>query len=284
MTSRTFLNLTLTLILAGLIALVIYESNKEALPAASLFTALDPEQIQQLRLQVPGRTDIAFTKIDGQWKMLTPFSVAANQERINALLKITQAKSIAAYPMAQVDTHQLQLDNPTLIFMLDDVILRFGNTEALSGSRYVQQGKVLHLITDRYSHLARAAATELVMPTLMPNSESVTALHLPTLELRLTEGRWRVEGEDVQSNPDHIQQLLDEWRYARALNVQVLNSQQPATAQVRITTQSGIIEFGLMQAKDELILQRQDVGLQYHFPLSTAQSLLHLPASPPGTH
>ncbi len=279
MTSRTVLNLTLIPVLAGLITLAVYELRKDNAPVAAKLTSLDPDQIQYLRLQSTGRADIEMKKIAGRWQMLTPFLVAANQQRIKPLLKIAGAKIIASYPMDQVDPHQLQLDTPTLIFTLDEIILRFGNTEALSGSRYVQQGQVAYLITDRYSHLARVAATKLVMPTLLHSDESITALHLPKLELNLVEGRWQHVGNDGHTNPDHIQQLLDEWRHARAFDIQILDASAHSTQQVRITTQSATILFKLLRTEDELILQRQDLGLQYHFPLEASRTLLKLPVT-----
>lgn len=287
MTSRTLLNLVLALSLAGLIALAIYEPGKDDKPIVAALTQLDPKTIQRIHIQSSGQPGIELKKVADHWLMLAPFSVSANRERIAQLLKITQAKSLAAYPMNQVDTRQVQLDEPMLTLTLDDVSLRFGNTEPLGGSRYVQVGNDVHLITDRYSHLARTA-TGLVNPTLLDNDTKITGLHLPTLDLKLDDGRWRLANIDTahQPNPDHIQRLLDEWRYARALEIQPLappstssDSRPPTT--IDVVTTSGTRQFILRQDEDEVVLQRPDLGLQYHFSREGGQRLLNLPAPKP---
>ena len=284
MTSRTLLNLVLALSLAGLIALAIYEPGKDNKPAVAALTQLDPETIQRIHIQSTGQPGIELKKVADHWLMLAPFSVSANQERITQLLKITQAKSLAAYPMDQVDTRQLHLDEPMLTLTLDDVSLRFGNTAPLGGSRYVQVGNEVHLITDRYSHLTRTA-TGLVNPTLLDNGTKITGLHLPTLDLKLDAGHWRLANRDAahQPNPDNIQRLLDEWRYARALDIQPLEPQPPSKASpplqtIEVVTDSGTRKFVLQQDDDEVVLQRLDLGLQYHFSREGGQRLLNLPA------
>jgi hypothetical protein len=284
MTSRTLLNLVLALSLAGLIALAIYEPGKGDKPAMTSLTQLDPKNIQQIHIQSSGQPSIELKKVGDHWRMLAPFSVSANQERITQLLKITQANSHAAYPMDQVDARQLQLDKPMLTLTLDDVSLRFGTTAPLGGSRYVQVGQRAHLITDRYSHLVRAA-TGLISPTLLDNGDKITGLHLPTLDLKLDDGRWRLANKDAahQPNPDNIQRLLDEWRYARALDIQALVTSSPTKNSrpspiIEVVTESGTRQFVLQQTKDELVLKRLDLGLQYHFSREGGQRLLNLPA------
>jgi hypothetical protein len=284
-TSRTLLNLVLALSLAGLIALAIYEPGKDDKPAVATLTQLVPGNIQKIHIQTAGQPRIELEKVAGRWQMLTPFTVSANQERISQLLKITQANSLAAYPMDQVDARQLQLDQPMLTLTLNDVSLRFGNTAPLGGSRYVQVGNDVHLITDRYSHLVRTA-TDLVSPTLLDKGAKITGLHLPALELKLDDGHWRLENTDAahQPNPDHIQGLLDEWRYARALDIQPLVTLSPTKDSrplptIEVVTESGTRQFVMQQTEDELVLQRPDLGLQYHFSREGGQRLLNLPAS-----
>lgn len=285
MTSRTLLNLVLALALAGLIALAIYEPGKDDKPAVATLTQLEPGKIQKIHIQLAGQPSIELEKIAGHWQMLTPFSVSANQERISQLLKITQANSLAAYPMDQVDARQLKLDESMLTLTLDDVSLRFGNTAPLGGSRYVQVGQRVHLITDRYSHLVRTAI-DLVSPTLLDKGTKITGLHLPTLDLNLDDGHWRLKNTDAahQPNPDNIQGLFDEWRYARALDIQPLVPPSPSKGSqpsptIEVVTESGTRQFVMQQTKDELVLQRPDLGLQYHFSREGGQRLLNLPAN-----
>lgn len=280
LTSRTLLNLTLALALAGLIALAVIEPGKQATPSASPLTSLAPEAIQQISLHAPGQADINLQRVAGQWQMLSPFAAPANQQRIEQLLALPTARSQARYPLAQADADQLQLASPALTIRFDDTRFELGGTAPLGGSRYVRIGDTVHLFTDRYSHLARGPATDFVSPALLDAADTITALTLPALRLVLRDGHWQGEGTSATPapNPDHLQQLLDEWRQARATAVQALAADALGTERITVTTARATLEFRLRQTDEELILQRPDLGLQYHFPHEAEQRLLSLPS------
>ncbi|MCF6254888.1 MAG: DUF4340 domain-containing protein [Gammaproteobacteria bacterium] len=283
MSPKTLLNIFLALILAGLLALVIYEPGKTESPETKKFTALNPDTVQEISIESPGRPPLLLTKKFGHWHMQKPLMMPANTGRIQQLLKITQAKSIADYAMSRVDANQLQLDSPSLSLKLDNVLLRFGTTDALGGSRYVQVGNTVHLITDRYSHLMKRAATEFVSPTLLPQGSVIEELILPDLRLTQQDGRWSINGH--KDDADAIQMLLDEWRYARALRVSLIDKDTAAVTKENIVVSIGndsdkqIFRFIVLRSETGIILQRAEPGIQYHFPLEAGQRLLSLPTT-----
>lgn len=278
--SKALLNIFLALALAGLLALVIYEPGQTESPDAKRLTTLDPDTVQKISIESPGREPVLLTQQSGQWLMQKPLTMPANTGRIQQLLKIARAKSIADYAMSNVDANQLQLDTPSLSLTLDDVLLRFGTTDALGGSRYVQVGNTVHLITDKYSYLAKRAATEFISPALLPQGSVIEKLVLPGLRLIQQEGRWSVNGHE--GDADAIQTLLDEWRHGRALRVS-LTDKNDAVTKENITVTLGnnvggqILQFALIRSETEIILQRTEPGIQYHFPLEASQRLLALP-------
>ena len=79
----------------GLLALAIYEPGKPEKPAAENITQLDPDAVQQLRIESPGRPPMRLKKRAGQWRMQSPLVMPANAGRIQSLLKVAQAKSVA---------------------------------------------------------------------------------------------------------------------------------------------------------------------------------------------
>lgn len=283
MNSRTLLNITLALTLSGLIALAVIEPGSNETPAATTLTQLKAEDIHTIRVHSPGHTDVELEKIDGLWKMLAPYTAPANQERLNQLLKITDATSLATYTAVNTDAQQLKLDAPSLTLTLNGIRLDFGGTAPLGGSRYVRIDKSIHLITDRYSHLVQGVATNLISPKLLTASSQITGLQLPTLNIILVDGHWqRANQQAAKINPDQLQQLLDEWRNARAFNVQALDATLETSATespqtVIVTTDNLSLRFILLRTVDEIILQRHDLGLQYHFSPETGQQLLTLP-------
>jgi len=276
---KTLLNIFLALVLVGLLVLVIYEPGKTESPDAKKLTALDPDTVQKISIESPSRPSLLLTKKSGHWQMQKPLMMAANTGRIQQLLKITQAKSIADYAMSRVDANQLQLDTPSLSLKLDDVLLRFGTTDALGGSRYVQVGNTVHLITDRYSHLMKRAATEFVSPTLLPQGNVIEKLILPDLRLTQQDGHWSVDG--YEGDADAIQMLLDEWRYARALRVSLIDKDAAVTKEnIAVSVGKGAdkqtFRFTVLRSETDIILQRAEPGIQYHFPLEVGQRLLAL--------
>jgi Domain of unknown function (DUF4340) len=279
--SRTLTNLALLIFLLSLVAFIVVENTQTDTTKNSLLSELNVTDIHKLHIVKPGQPALRFIKTNNIWYMQSPFSVPANQSRISALLKITQAHSLAHYALAQVDLAQLHLNKNALTITLNEMTLRLGTTEPLSGSRYVLQGEQVHLIMDRYSHLISSASTGFVSPVLINPNASISALHFPELQLRLNDGRWQhaTLPQTRMNNPDHIQQLLDEWHYARAQNIRVLDKSLPISARVQVTTQQQVLYFNLINTADEIILQRNDLGLQYHFTLDTGRRLLSLPTT-----
>jgi len=284
---KTLLNIFLALMLVSLLALVIYEPEKTEPPDTKKLTALDPDTVQKISIESPGRPSLLLTKKSGHWQMQKPLMMPANAGRIQQLLKITQAKSIADYAMSRVDANQLQLDTPSLSLKLDDVLLRFGTTDALGGSRYVQVGNTVHLITDKYSHLMKGAATEFVSPALLPQGSVIEKLILPDLRLTQQNGHWSVDGHENEGDADAIQMLLDEWRHARAFRVSLIGKDGTvAKENIAITISKNIdsigkqiLRFTVLRNAAGIILQRTEPGIQYHLPLEAGQRLFALPAT-----
>jgi hypothetical protein len=276
MSSRTLLNLMLALLLAGLALFAFYEPGKEAPPAPELLTALNAAEINKLNIANSSGKAIALVKQQGQWHMTSPYQVAADSGRLEQLLGVVSAQSLASYAMTQVDANQLQLDSPQLILRINDnTALRFGTTDSLQGRRYVQVGNRVHLIVDRYTHLAGGAASRLVSPRLLPAASTITQLALPTLTLQHSKQGWQTSSTDHDST-DELQAFIDQWQNARALSVTGLDASAPVDDKLTIGTPDGEISFNIQRTGDEIILQRPELGLAYHFNREAGQRLLQL--------
>lgn len=277
MSSRILLNLMLALLLAGLALFAFYEPGKEAPPPPQQLTALSVDAIDKLSIENGSGNTISLVRQQGQWHMTSPYQVAADSGRLDQLLGVVSANSLASYAMAQVDANQLQLDSPQLILRInDDTVLRFGTTDSLQGRRYVQVGNRVHLIVDRYSHLAHGAASRLVSPRLLPAAGTITQLTLPTLTLQQNEQGWQTSSTDNNYSADELQAFIDQWRNARALSVTGLDTGAPVDDQLTIGTPDGEISFTIQRTDDEIILQRPQLGLAYHFNREAGQRLLQL--------
>jgi len=277
MNQRNILNLSLALALAGLVAIVAYQPDKELDEKITLLTRLTTTAVQKIVIEQINHANIILTKTNDQWQMNEPHNSLANTLRINKFLALISAKSHAQYPASSDNLKQLKLLTPNLIATIDDVKLRFGSTDALKGYRYIQINNTVHLITDRYSYLVQGQATKLLNPALLPKNTTINKLVLPELTLELAKTGWQTQPPNKSASADQLQQLLDEWRFARALRVSTIppnNQRKAATIKVH-TDNKQIHLFDLFQQKDEIILQNKNTGLSYHFATEAGERLLN---------
>jgi hypothetical protein len=280
MKSRLWLNLLLALLVVGLVLLVIYEPGKAPPPEATTLSQHKPQDIQRIEIIQRDRPPVVLERRDGQWWMQSPYALPAQQQKIEKLLGLLEAQSQVQYDFTAVDTQTLGLDEPNLLIRFDHELMAFGGTDALQGMRYVQAGNTIHLITDRYSYLARAEAASLVSHQLLAHVGKIQALYLPGLSLQLVNGEWKQEGQATLSADDR-QAFLDRWRHARALKVRTATSELPATAEtirIQLEGRDQPLQFKLIKQDEEVTLRRQDVSLNYVFSTQVAEGLLN-PAS-----
>lgn len=280
MNPRILLNIVLAVFLAILITVTIYEPGKEKAPHATVLTDLAPSEVFTISIEQPQQKRILLQKKANNWEMQEPIVVAANDVLIDNLLGITSTPTHASYQPSGLDLQQLGLKDPDLTITLNDSKLFFGDTDALRGFRYVLSDNRIHLITDRFTHKLRGSYTDFVNPALLPANTTLTKLVLPEITLQSGENGWRLTPDNIKASADQIQQLLDEWRFARAIQVSQVSKmhQSPITEKsMSITVQTknaGDYAFSLQKTTDEMILTREDVGLRYHFDEQSGEKLL----------
>jgi len=283
MSARNLLNLLLALVVVGLVLIVVFEPGKDTPVEKVTLTPLKAADIQRIEIQQNSGA-VVLEKHDGQWRLQELPDVAVSEGKIDTLLSLAGATSHARYAAASMDLEQTQLSRPELQITLADTRLIFGGTEPLNGRRYVQVGEYVHLIDDRYSYLLRGDAASFVDSAMLPAGAVLSEIRLPDFSLREQDGHWVLQGADVSLSADDLQRFADGWRHARALRVtkaqDVIASGETIELQLRQRPEP--LRFTLSQSDDEMILTREDIGLSFHFTLSTAEGLLKLP-TPPAT-
>lgn len=280
MNSRNLLNITLAMVLAGLVLLVIYEPGKATRPPADKLTTIDQADITTVVIEQPQQAIIKLLKNNNGWQMQEPLSISANNEIIDNLLEIVNTTSHSSYPVSGINLEQLQLTTPRLTIHFNNTSLSFGNTDALRGYRYVLTGDRVHLITDRFTHLIRGKLTALVNPSPLPGNIKLTKLVFPEITLQLEQDNWSTIPDNKFENADQIQQLIDEWRNARAIEISLVSDTRKqqdtgnASAIEIFTSNKGNIQFNMAMSTDEIILTRSDIGLRYHFERQAGERLL----------
>ena len=280
MSPRNQLNLILLVVIAILVAVVVYEPGKHATPEVKL-TKLAKSAITRIDITHIGAKKIVLEKKDGKWRMLEPYAMPANAFKVEAITELAEAKSTAQYPIKQgEDLKPYGLDTPRLsVVFNDNTKLEFGGTESLKHQRYIRSDDTLHLIFDRYYYNLSATAAEYVDHTLLPGQPHISKLVLPGLTLSKQGDKWLAQPPIEQLSNDQVNELLDNWTSAHATALlDYTPAKSPEQVQVFLKGQDKPLVFDVIHEKDAIALGRADIGLQYKFTEDIGKSLLTLPA------
>jgi len=292
MNSRNVLNLGLTLALAGLVVLVLYDSDQEIPETKISLTDFKPDNIKKIVIEQAQQSSqsrqislprIILSKTGDQWQMDEPYKNRANTLLIDRILDLTVTKSHVQYPAVNVNLKQLKLLASDLTITLNDTKLIFGTTDAIKGYRYVKNNDTVHLITDSFSHLVRGQITALLSPALLPDNFGMIKLVLPDFVLQSDETGWKTIPENKFVSADQLQNLFDEWQFARALRVEKITAKfenKNSNIEVHNNKDQHIL-FGLSRTNKEIVLSRPDIGLHYYFSAEAGKKLLELQPTTP---
>lgn len=273
MNDKMLLNLALlgfVLLLAGI---AFIEPGKEE-PKVLHLTEAETDTATKVELQ--NKESLVFEKRDGRWWLTAPFPAPANDVRIRQLLEIPRSESEAQYPLKNEELAKYELDKPKAVLTIGGTRLAFGGSDPLDMRRYVQVGNTLSLVNDDFFHHLIASATDFVDKKLLPDDGAPNEILLPGLKASLAaDGTWTLEPpSDAGAG---MSDLVTAWRGARAIEVKRI--EQPAQGDIVRIGFAGAkpaVEFVIVQREPDLLLTRNDWGLQYLLSAESAKQLLTL--------
>ena len=277
--SRLLLNIGLALVVLILALVLVFEPGKEAAPEKILLTKLKQDDITHIHIQRQDQADIVLEKRGQVWFMLQPYQLAANDFRVTSILQLATAESHHQYNTADIDLAQFKLKTPTVRVTFNQTLtLELGNSDPIKRRRYVKNGPTLHLITDNIYYNLVATATSYLSYQLLPPDSRFSKLELPALTLQLSQGRWTVTPKPKNLSADSITELLNEWRYAQALEVEEYSGPQtPVQIKIHLQDREQPIGFSLVQEDGEHYLIRHDLKLRYKLSDDLLKNLQELP-------
>lgn len=289
MNKRNALNLGLLVAVVALGLVVWLDPGHKAPPPPPKLTGLTPAQVQTIRIERRTGKTIELRKVDGHWRMEAPIKVAANDWRVQSLLRVAQNRSLGANPVSGPDLAKYGLDKPAARLFLDRTEIDFGDTTPFKDRRYVRIGKIVHVIPDvAYYHLV-GRYTGFVSPQPLPPQARIDKLELPKLTLTLDHnGNWQPQPKPAHYSADALTHLADAWRYASALNVTPYTAGKAKGAggnervSVHLAGRQAPVVFLIVARKPELLLARPDLGIEYHLPKNEAKAMFSLTAAPAG--
>lgn len=278
MTARTYLNLGLGIIIVTLVLVVIYEPGIEKPREPQKLSQLTVNEIKHISVEKDDKVSIVLDKLNDGWHISQPYQMPANEFRVQSLLQLTIEKSYAQYPANEHDLKKFKLDKPQIRVHLGDLTVSFGDTEPLTLHRYVLANNTIHLVDDNIYHQVIRNAVSFISNDLLPNDKEIVALATENFQLHRkdTDKPWVITPAASTASADTINELLDEWRHAQALDVQTYVGEKPAQ-KVSIKFNKGdTIQFDILSKQPELVLGRADIGIEYHLTGDSYKKLFEL--------
>ena len=279
MRKRTLSNIVLLVIAAGLaifIAIAPEEEEAEALVVLEPLSGENPRAVSRIRLEPSAGGTIELRRTDGTWDLVDPMHIAANDFRVNALLRVLEA------PVhARIDSDGQQLGRFGLApaqarILLDDKEILFGVTEPIHGRRYLFYDGRVALVDDTYfSHLSSSAANY-VNPALLGRDPHLQSILLPDLRLYRQSDKWRMDSDNGNASDEAVARLADTWRHAQATAVRPYEQSLDWSDVIVVELADGGMRFDLAHTEFELILGRADLRIQYHVTKGAGARLLNI--------
>jgi hypothetical protein len=117
-------------------------------------------------------------------------------------------------------------------------------------------------------------AEDFVAKTLLADSEVPAGFALPGLTLTRKDGTWRREPDTGTLSADQLNRFGDEWKLATALSVAKTGTAKPLE-KIQVSLANGkILDLVLLAREPEIVLRREDEGLEYRFPADVGGRLL----------
>lgn len=277
MKTRWFVNLVLLALVAGL-ALFAWLRPADPPDARPALTTIEPEAVTRIVVERTERDPVVLERGDGGWRMTAPVKARANRFAIDTLSRLAAAPVELSLPASELERYGL--GRPVLVVRLDQSEIAFGRMHPLKDQHYVRHGDAIHLVSSRYYAQATAPYTTYIDARLLEEGRRPMAFRLPGFALAVKDGTWQRSPEKKGLSSDRINAFVEEWRHARALSVEKRTG-KPARERVTITFEgegkkTETLTLGIVARAPELVLRRDDEGLEYHFPEETGRRLLDL--------
>jgi hypothetical protein len=277
---RWWLNLALLVLVAALAVFAWYRSAHPPGDTRSSLTNVDPQTVRRIEIQQTKQPTVVLERTESGWRMSAPLNARADGLAVDNLLRLARAPVETTVGPVDSNLARYGLESPSLVARLDNTTIRFGAMHPLKDSYYVQHDSTVQLISSRYYAQVAAKYTNLIDTRLIEPGRKVVGFKFPRFALTLKDGTWQRQPELPSLSSDRINAFVDDWRHARALQVDKDAGRKPLE-QVVLTFedepgQVTTLRLGVVSRTGELVLVRPDEGLQYHFPEEGGRRLFTL--------
>lgn len=261
MPKKDLLNLAL-LVFVIVLASVIYLSEEENLALKQL-TDIDINDINSINIRHHSNNTTIVRDRENRWHITRPLNIAANNFRINTILKLINAPVHHQYSLAEIDIRESGLENPQTSIEFNGQMIEFGIINPVTNLRYVKLNNHVNMIEDVYYPLITSHFGTLVSLNLLPENSDIEKIILPQQTIyKDDKGIWR---SNIESNADSIIELVQHWQNDQAFGVHsYMTRKELGEIFVYLSDQDKPLKFRISDTDPWLIMARPDIGLEYH--------------------
>ena len=263
MNSRWTLNIGLLLAVA-LAAATLYVKPR---PSEQQSFRLVPAQVERLsRIEIARGLDthIVLVRTAENWRMETPVAARLDETTLARLLDLTRLETPLRFPTD--DLARYALDKPWARVRFNQHVVEFGMTNTVTQELYAKNGEYVYAIPARLAGAIPASAAKLLAHRLFGADEIPIAFRLSRFSLRHDGVRWQLEPPDPGLSQDDLVRWVEQWRLASSLTTQPGARPTAGDSAVVQLRDGRSITFTVVARVPNLVLHRDDEGLEYHFP------------------
>lgn len=270
--SRNLLNAALLLAVVGIAAFLYFRPKPVEEPSFKVST-LQPEQISRIQVERPGSPPMILEKRGESWFLTAPLAARADVFKTRQLLDVATAASKQRLPAT--DLARFDLDKPVATLTLGTQVFRFGGINPLSQEQYLTTQDGVFPVPAYYGAALPARAEDLVSRFPLADDEIPVAFRLPAAELvRQADGRWELKPAKQGLSQDDLNRWAEQWKFSAEQAMPAANT-AAAPETVTVTLKSGkTLAFRIVQREPQLVLLREDEGMQYQFSKEAGNKLL----------
>ena len=274
MNARWLLNLCLLLavVIAG--TMLFFKPRQASHEGHRLIPAAEP--LQEIIIERGDQPPIRLARAAGDWRMEAPVAARIDDTALARLIDLTRVEVSSRLPAVDLDRYAL--DKPWARVSFGRHRIAFGMTNALTHELYARSGEHVYAIPARLAAAVPATAAKLLAHRMFAPDETPSSFRLEAYSLRHDGVRWQLDPPDPGLSQDDLVRWVDQWRLASSTLT------QPATkavaresVRVELST-SREIELRIVSRTPDLVVQRADEGLEYHFASRMASLLLASPS------
>lgn len=293
MKNRWLLNLVMLAVVVGLIAFLYMRPKvNTSEPSQQEVSSLKLADFTQVKVEFPTKTPTSFEKVDGLWRMTSPYKTRADQISVQRILAIIAAKS--AEKFSANDLTKYGLDNPQLRLKLIDAKgveeFSFGTFNSVTEEQYVGYKDAVYLLSGIYGEAASTQPIELIdkMPLTKNEAKQIAGFNFAHLEqweatqltVDIKDGKWTANAPKAKITQNEMNEWLDfSWKQAQAKQVELYMPDHKITyPYFDVKLKDGKkVHFEKIQEAPDLLLGRPDEGLMYHFSNDVGFNMLNPP-------